>query len=234
MSVHPGQSRRRLTRARAGLVALVAMTAIGGSQAASAGPKDKVDMLNAATLEGATPEPITGAFSVLDRGDEGIATKVRTRARPGHAHTLWYAVFNAPENCSDGACGDDDVFADPSDHSAGFNAAQIATTRVSVVWAGAGAVANPAGRLKLDGALGTGEVPAGQGQVAIGRGEDGALVPLGVVTGLEDPHGAVIIAIVQDHGAAHADPELLERQLTTFQGACNPECEDVQIAVHVP
>jgi hypothetical protein len=79
---------------------------------------------------------------------------------------------------------------------------------VSVVWAGAGAVANPAGRLKLYGALGTGEVPAGPGRVAIGRGEDGALVPLAVVTGLEDPHGAVIIAIVQDHGAAHADPEL--------------------------
>jgi hypothetical protein len=146
MSVHPGRSRRRLTRARAGLVALVAMTAIGGSQAASAAPKDKVDMLDGATVDGATPGPITGAFSVIDRADEGIATKVRTRARPGHAHTLWYAIFNAPENCSDGACGNDDVFIDPSDHTAGFNAAQIATTRVSVVWAGAGAVANPAGR----------------------------------------------------------------------------------------
>jgi hypothetical protein len=70
--------------------------------------------------------------------------------------------------------------------------------------------------------------------VVIGRGEDGALVPLGVVTGLEDLHGAVIIAIVQDHGPAHADPELLARQLTSFQGACNPRCEDVQIAVHLP
>jgi hypothetical protein len=27
-----------------------------------------------------------------------------------------------------------------------------------------------------------------------------------VVTGLEDPHDAVIIAVVQDHGAAHDDP----------------------------
>ena len=64
-----------------------------------------------------------------------------------------------------------------------------------MVWAGAGAVANPAGRLKLDGFLGRGEVPDGPGQVVIGRGEDGALVPLGVVTGLEDLHGAVIIAM---------------------------------------
>ncbi len=72
-------------------------------------------------------------------------------------------------------------------------------------------MADPAGRLKLDGALGTGEVPDGPGQVVIGRGEDGALVPLGVVTGLEDPHGAAIIVVLQDHGAAHVDPELLER-----------------------
>ena len=59
------------------------MTAIGGSQAASAAPKDKVDMLDRATVDGATG-PITGTFSVIDRDDEGIATKVRTRARPGH------------------------------------------------------------------------------------------------------------------------------------------------------
>jgi hypothetical protein len=67
-----------------------------------------------------------------------------------------------------------------------------------------------------------------------GGAEDGALVPLGVVTRLEDPHGAVIIAVLQDHGAAHDEPELLERQLTSFQGACNPGCEDVQTARHLP
>lgn len=74
---------------------------------------------------------------MLDRTDQRIATKVRTRARAGHAYTLWYVIFNAPESCSDGLCGDDDVFTDPSDHSAGPNAPQIAATRASVVWAGA-------------------------------------------------------------------------------------------------
>jgi hypothetical protein len=48
-------------------------------------------------------------------------------------------------------------------------------------------VTNPAGRLKLDGALGAGEPPHGPRQVVIGRAEAGALVPLGVVTVLEDP-----------------------------------------------
>ena len=230
------QVKRRMTRTRASLVGLVAVALIASSQATSAAPKDKVDVLDAATLDDPArePEPVTGAFSMLERADQGITTKVRTRARAGHAHTLWYVIFNAPERCSDGVCGDDDVFLDLSDHSAGFNAAQIAATRASVLWGSAGAVANPAGRLKLDGAQATGGVPGGSGQVVIGRGQDGALVPLGVVTGLEDPNGAVIIVVLQDHGAAHTDPESLERQLTSFQGACNPACEDVQIAVHVP
>ena len=193
-------------------------------------------MLDGATLDDPSrePKPVPGAFSKLDRSERGIATKLRTRARPGHAHTLWYVIFNSPENCSDAACGDDDIFIDPSNHSAGFNAPQIAATRASVVWGSAGAVANPAGRLKLDGALGAGELPHGPRQVVIGRAEDGALIPLGVVTGLEDPHGAVIIAVLQDHGAAHDEPELLDRQLTSFQGACNPGCEDVQAARHLP
>jgi hypothetical protein len=30
------------------------------------------------------------------------------------------------------------------------------------------------------------------------------------------------------------EPELLERQLTSFRGACDPACEDVQVAQHVP
>jgi hypothetical protein len=77
------------------------------SQAASAAPKDKVDVLDGATLDDPSqePEPIAGAFSMLDRTDQGITTKVRTRARPGHAHTLWYVIFNAPQRCSDGFRG---------------------------------------------------------------------------------------------------------------------------------
>jgi hypothetical protein len=199
------------------------------SQAASAAPREKVDV-----FEAATGAKVAGAFSMLNRADEGVTTKVRTRARPGHALTLWYVIFNAPENCSEGVCGEDDVFVDPNDHSAGFNAAQITAARVSVVWGSAGAVANPAGRLKLDGHIRVGEVPAGANQVVIGRGEDGALVPLGAVTGLEDAQGAVIIIVLQDHGAAHDAAALLGMQLTSFQGACNPTCEDAQMAVHVP
>jgi len=133
------------------------------------------------------PKPVPGAFSMLDRSDRGIATKLRTRARSGHAHTLWYVIFNSPENCSDAACHDDDIVIDPSGHSAGFNAPQIAATRASVVWGSAGAVANPAGRLKLDGALGAGELPPWPAPGRDRPRRRRRAVPLGVVTGLEDP-----------------------------------------------
>jgi hypothetical protein len=42
-------------------------------------------------------------------------------------------------------------------------------------------------------------------QVVIGRAANGALVPLSAVTGLEDHHLAMIITVLQDHGAAHVE-----------------------------
>jgi hypothetical protein len=143
-------------------------------------------------------------------------------------------IFNSPENFSDAACGDDDIFIDPSDHSAGVQcAARCRDPRIR----GLGkrrSGGQPGPTPEAGPALRAGQLPHGSPQVAIGRAEASALVPLGVVTGLEDPHGAVIIAVLQDHGAAHDEPELLERQLTSFQGAWNPGCEDLRTAREPP
>ena len=222
-----GTATRRAASAAALVAVLAAGGVVAGAQGGSGGPPDRVPL-----LEEATGAPV--ASSTLDRGERGISTRVRTHVRAGHAHTLWYVIFNAPQRCSGGMCGPDDLFLDPDVRSAGFDAEQIAATRASVVWAGAGAVADRRGRLDLKGALEVGEAPAGPRQVAIGRGEDGAVVPLGVVTGLENPRGAVIVTVLQDHGRAHRDPALRRVQLTSFEGACNLECEDVQFAVHAP
>jgi hypothetical protein len=134
MVTQAGQAKRALSRTRAGLVGLPRGGARRLIQVASAAPKDKVEVLDGAALDDPSrePEPVPGVFWMLDRSDRGIATKLPTRARSGHAHTLWYVIFNSPENCSDAACGDDDIFIDPSDHSAGVNAPQIAATRASV------------------------------------------------------------------------------------------------------
>jgi hypothetical protein len=52
------------------------------------------------------PKPVPGAFSMLDRSDRGIATKLRTRARSGHAHTLWYRTDLKPaRTSSENSCG---------------------------------------------------------------------------------------------------------------------------------
>ncbi|HEX6337208.1 MAG TPA: hypothetical protein VFZ85_09655 [Jiangellaceae bacterium] len=202
-------------------VAAAAAVLVALPQAALAGTTNKEPV-----LEFATGEPVVGAFSQVDRGENTVASKVRTRITPGHTYTLWYVIFNDPAACNGGECGEDDIFlADGS-----FNFAQIEAARISVVWGKAGDVANPAGRVKLDGGLAVGEVPTGPGiKVVIGDPADGALVP-GVVTGLEHT-AAEVHLVIQDHGPAHDDPALLELQTTSFQGACNPECVDVQFSV---
>jgi hypothetical protein len=212
------------THVRRWSVALVAALLMVVPQAALAGPKDKEPVIIAAT-----EQPVAGAFSQIDRGEGTVASKVRTRVTPGHAYTLWYVIFNNPEAC-EGECGEDDIFS----ASGAPDLAKIEAARISVVWGKAGGVANPAGRVKLDGGLAVGEAPtnaSGEGvTVVIGDPADGALVP-SPVTGLEST-GAEIHLVVQDHGLAQEDPEVLDLQTSSFEGACNPECEDVQFAVH--
>lgn len=172
-------------------------------------------------------EQITGAFAMVDRSSDGVTSKIRTSVNGGHAFTVWYVIFNNPSACAGGACGEDDIF----NPDGTFNVGQIEATRLSVVWGNSSGVSNPAGRISLDGGLAVGEVPGGPGQVLIGTTEDNAIFDLGVTTGLETPD-AEIHLVIQDHGAAHADPELLEQQTSSFMGACNPDCFDVQFSVH--
>ncbi|HEX9853733.1 MAG TPA: hypothetical protein VGC47_00250 [Acidimicrobiia bacterium] len=209
---------RRITT----VLSVITLFLLALPQAALAGSKEKQPI-----IEFATEQEVTGSFSMLDRQSDGVATKIRTRVTGGNAYTAWYVIFNNPDDCS-GDCGEDDIFnADGSPNFETINAA-----RISVVWTKTGGVANPAGRLALNGGLGVGEVPnGGPGiKVVIGLPSDGALVP-SPVTGLETT-AAEIHLVIQDHGPAHSDPALLELQTTSFMGACNPDCVDIQFAVH--
>lgn len=205
------------------LVALLLLAVV--PQAALAGQPDKQPL-----HDFATGEPITGTFSMLERSDDAVASRIRTTGTPGHAMTIWYVIFNEPDNCSDGMCGEDDIF-NNGDPTQGFNFERINAARISVVYGGDGDVVNPGGRVALDGGLAEGEVPTGSFPVVIGDPDDGAPVP-SPVTGLEDAMKAEIHIVLQDHGTAHEDPELLESQLTGFNTECNPDCVDVQFAVH--
>lgn len=55
---------------------------------------------------------------------------------------------------------------------------------------------------------------------------------MGDVSGLVDAEGAEIHFVLQDHGPANEDEEILEQQLTQFMGACNTVCIDIQFSVH--
>ncbi len=182
----------------------------------------------------ASGEPIPGTRSVLWRVDdedgdveEHVASRVRTKAERRHALTLWYVVFNDPGECNTDGCGEDDIFG--ADGKPDLE--QIDKAGISVVSAGRGAVVGRHGHVRLSGGLAEDEVPTGPGRVVIGETEHGALIPSSV-TGILDVEHAEVHLVIQDHGKAHRDRKLRRQQLTQFHGACNPECVDIQFAVH--
>lgn len=68
-----------------------------------------------------TSNQVPGASSTLVRTKDGITVTIHTsELDPGAAYTVWWVIFNNPENCV-GGCGEDDLFRN------GANA--------SVVWA---------------------------------------------------------------------------------------------------
>lgn len=223
------RTNRSLRTARPATAALLAllMLAVAAPASLAAAVPDKQDL-----YDFATGEKIQAGFSMTTRGEDAISTRIRTTATPGHAVTVWYVIFNTPEACLGGVCTPYDLFVD-GDMANGFNFEQINATRASVLYGGDGDVVNAGGRLALDASLAVGEVPTGSVPVAIGDVADGALVP-GPVTGLEDAQAAEVHIVLQDHGQAHTDAAQLESQLTGFMTECNPDCVDVQFAVHLP
>lgn len=238
------------------LAAVLLLVATATPLAHAGGPKDKAQIFaigdDGLTTADPDPDPVTGSWSMLDRDGDAVHAKIRSQVDGGHAYTLWSVIFNNPAACDDpAACGEHDIFVDPADHFpdpddplAGFRVGHIQDAQISLVWAG-GAVANPAGRLKLDSTQREGEPPDGPLQVLLGTEDGGALVPIGAVDGLVNAAEAQFVLILLDHGPAHDDPELREQQLTMFNGACNPQpadfgvfppdpgsCVEVQFAVH--
>lgn len=222
---------RRAIPHKAVLALGLVVAAVTWPAVAGAAPKDK-----STVRDFASGEVVVGSFSMLDRSTDTIATSVRTSVGADHAgdaYTMWYVIFNAPDACSGGMCGEDDVFdMAPGNPFFPFNEPQIKAVDISVVWA-AGDVANQGARLSLDGGLTEGEVPGGPRQVVIGKASDGALVPLSDVTGLTDAEGAEVHLVLQSHGPASEDPAELEEQTTQFDGACNPDCVDTHFAIHM-
>jgi hypothetical protein len=159
----------------AAVVASVALATLSQAGVASAGTAQQD---SAAVQRFADGSAVSGAWSALVRNDTGATFSLHTRELvAGHTITVWWVIFNQPENCSHGMlglrCGEGDLF-EPS-------------VRASVVY-GAGHVIGGSGVAGYGGWIGVAET-------------DGALFG----PGLLEPLTADIHLVVHDHGVLSAE-----------------------------
>jgi hypothetical protein len=208
-----------------GIAAVTAM-AVAASLPASASA-DYTDSTSP-VLAFADPDNTLGE-STLRRTADGILVTLQANAvEPGHAITLWWVVFNQPQNCSAPDCGPDDIFVG-GDPIAGLDADAIANADAVASYA-AGTVASTDGTVSMASRLTVGEPGVG---VIFG---DGAV--------LKDAAAAEVHLVTRSHGPAVTGNVV--DQTTSFDGGCdtmlNPperadaegECVDLHFSVHQP
>ena len=171
---------------------------------------------------------IDATSSTLARTKNGITATLQTQElEAGDAYTLWWVIFNHPENCEHPipgvtSCGEGDVFAQPLGDT---------DVKVSVQYAG-GNIVGGTGRADFGAYLQEGVTPDAPGQLVFG-------------SGLIDSKKAEVHLVVRSHGKVF--PPMEGAQLSTFGGACTAEtdptgagpegpreCADVQFAAHIP
>ncbi|MDJ0944676.1 MAG: hypothetical protein QNJ30_14515 [Kiloniellales bacterium] len=163
-----------------------------------------------------------GAFPALPDGSlaevDGTSHLVRTRTGVGFTfdttalapeapYTAWWVVFNRPRACfTPYDCGAEDL---------GNAAAEVG------VFFAAGRVTDAYGQANFAAQVDYGELPDGEDQVPNAERAN----PI-------RPNAEIHI-VLRDHGPASDDPEVLEAQLTQFNGGCPPySCANVQASVH--
>ena len=142
----------------------------------------------------------------------------------GHAVTAWFIVFNSPENCSDGECGENDIFNLDSagdfvlnaDGSTPMNMDGIGASNISVHRA-AGLIIDSDGKAQFMGSLVVGDVS----EAVFGGG-------------LVDAHVAEVHIVLVDHQTAI--PGSTDEMVNSLTGGCadewpNEPCTDVQFAI---
>jgi hypothetical protein len=199
------------TRARrplaSALTALV-LTVLGAASAAD-------DVSSSDVYRFADGGAVAGASSTLVRGDDHIGVVlVAGDLEPLAPYTLWWVIFNSPQDCI-GACDTDDIFF--PDGTMNINPdADIAI-------------------LYGDGLL-TDEYGVGAFSAVLFEGS--ALGEVVYGPGLRDAATAEVHLVVRSHGPLDADLVRAYLQLSTFEphptigGACEL-CADTLFAVHL-
>jgi hypothetical protein len=165
---------------------------------------------------------VDGSWSTLTRTNSGVTATIKTIAPPGDTVTVWWVVFNNPEECVHGEgdfrCGEEDLFEQ--------------AIQASVQHA-AGHVVDADGDYNIGAHLRVGDT---SGCDLEQLGPEGFLC-----AGLIDPRGADIHLVVRTHGPAL--DEFMPGQIRSFAGGCTPdtslglgdgpnECIDMQFAIH--
>lgn len=170
---------------------------------------------------------VEGSWATLNRYENGLLMALHTSdLSPDEVYTVWWVVFNEPGNCSDGACGEDDIFVfedgqivldennNPSLNMEGVEAAQISALYAS------GSLVGDDGTGNFGGSAGTGDTP-------------GIIFGPGVL----NPMTAEVHLVVRTHGPVIEGE--FDAQITSFGGGCGPTdnglpCADHQFAVFAP
>jgi len=164
--------------------------------------------------------------SVLTRTDVMVLASIEGAGlEPGNAYTVWWVVFNNPTACSDGACGEDDIFVD-GDPANGLNMAGVAAAEIAVGNA-TGNVAKADGTAEFGARLKRNDGAASGHQILFpaGLSGDSVLTASG--------NDAEVHIVIQRHGQARGGQQL-SNQLSLVETGCTPLCADVQFAVHLP
>lgn len=147
---------------------------------------------------------VEGASSTLVRSNDSVTGTVLTTLSPDETATIWWVVFNKPENCSDDVCDDNDVLPPPGNVDAG----------VSVIYA-TGRAADMYGKAEYGAKLMVGDMS----KVLFGPG-------------LQDIKNAEIHMVVRSHGPRDLKKEY--EQISTFNEGCPASgCVDIQFAIHM-
>lgn len=188
---------RRVRLKRGGLaVFLVAILTSTIGVAAASGDSDTVQRtpMRWHVQSGKTPMSPVGdsARAKLTRTSSGISYSIRTHSlRAGHAYTVWVVVINDPKECASSPCTPTDIFRNPD-------------TDAQVLY-GTGHVVGSSGKAGFGGHLSRGPLPQGW-------------LP---DQGLEDPRGAEVHLVLNDHGPKLA--EYMPGMIRTYRAGCKDE-----------
>lgn len=208
------------------LVTTLAVLVAAFSFSAAAQQADEPVTTSSPVYRFSDSQAVENADSQLTRFANGVTTVINTSGLDaGSVYTLWWVIFNEPENCSGGVCNMDDIFQLNEDGSIvrdevgnrALNMDGLQAANISIQHASGTFTAD--GSLSLSASLGLGDVPG----IIVGPG-------------LLDAHKAEIHLVVRTHGAKLADA--FNAQVSTFGGGCEPidaaPCDDVQFAMHLP